>query len=167
MSDDHSPPPVPRHHELDSRTPLEQATDRVLALGRHRIAIFGKTFGAEWNDPERVAAIRQFCLASRRNRIRIVLHDPHPMYRSCPRLLGLLRQFSHVIAINESQYQAKNVYDPFVLVDDRHYVHRFHYDAPKGLLALDDPHGASTLRDRFEELWGASEEAIPATTLGL
>jgi hypothetical protein len=165
---DATPPlPAPEHFKLDSRTAMEQAVDRILALARHRIAIFGKTFGTEWNAQARVDLVRAFCLASRRNQIRIVLHDPHPMYRNCPRLLQLLRQFSHVISIHETQYHAKNVYDPFVLVDERHYLHRFHYDAPNGLLALEDPHAASTLRDRFEELWASSEQAIPATTLGL
>lgn len=159
--------PEPQFVKLETRTALDEAIDRVLPLARRQIAVFGKTLGIEWNSEARVALIRHFCLESRRNQLRIVLHDPHPLYRACPRLLALLRQFSHVITIHETQEQAKNVYDPFVLVDDRHYAHRFHHDGAQGLLAMDDPHGARTLRDRFEEIWGASDPAVPATTLGL
>jgi hypothetical protein len=152
---------------LETRTALDDAIGRVLPLARRQVAIFSKTFGTEWNSQERVDLVRRFCLESRRHQLRIVLHDPQPLYRSCPRLLSLLRQFSHVISIHETQEQARNVYDPFVLVDDRHYAHRFHYDGSEGILAIDDPHGARSLRDRFEELWAASDPAIPATTLGL
>lgn len=159
--------PEPQFHKLETRTELEEAIDRVLPLARRQVAIFGRSFGNEWNAQTRVDLIRRFCLESRRNQLRIVLHDPHPLYRACPRLLGMLRQFSHVISIHETQEQARNVYDPFVLVDDRHYAHRFHYDGAQGMLAFDDPHGARTLRDRFEEIWAASDPAIPATTLGL
>ncbi|MEO8039670.1 MAG: hypothetical protein ABI794_12940 [Betaproteobacteria bacterium] len=159
--------PEPTHVKLESRTALEEAIDRVLPLARRQLAVFDKTFGTEWNQPTRVDLVRRFCLNSRRNQMRIVLHDPHPLYRACPRLLALLRQFSHVIAIHESQDQAKNVYDPFVLVDDRHYMHRFHYDGAQGILGIDDPLGARALRDRFEEIWAASDPSVPATTLGL
>lgn len=159
--------PTPEHVRLDSRAALDAAIDRVLPLARRRVAIFANTFGAEWNQDVRAEALRRFCLASRRNELRIVLHDPQPLYRHCPRLLNLLRQFSHVLVIHETHLEAKNVYDPFVLVDDRHYVHRFHFNGANGLLGLEDPHGAKSLRDRFDELWAASDPAVPATTLGL
>jgi hypothetical protein len=159
--------PEPRFLKLETRTALDEGVDQVLQLARRQIAVFSKTFGVEWNSQPRVDLIRRFCLESRRNQLRIVVHDPHPLYRACPRLLALLRQFSHVISIHETQDQAKSVYDPFVLVDDRHYTHRFHYDGAQGIQAIDDPHGARTLRDRFEEIWSASDPAVPATTLGL
>ena len=69
--------------------------------------------------------------------------------------------------INETEPQAKGVYDPFALADERDYVHRFHYDDSRGLLALDDPQGALGLSERFQELWEASYPAASATTLGL
>lgn len=159
--------PEPKFEKLEDRTALDSAIDRVLPLARRQVVVFGKTFGNEWNTDQRINLVRHFCLESRRNQLRIVLHDTHPLYRACPRLLNLLRQFSHIVSIHETQDQAKNVYDPFVLVDDRHYVHRFHFDGAQGLLALHDPLGARTLHDRFEELWGASDPVVPATTLGL
>lgn len=159
--------PEPQFEKLEDRTALDAAIDRVLPLARRQMVVFAKTLGNEWNTETRVNLIRHFCLESRRNQMRIVVHDTHPLYRACPRLLNLLRQFSHIVSIHETQDQAKNVYDPFVLVDDRHYAHRFHYDGAQGLLAIDDPLGARSLHDRFEELWGASDPAVPATTLGL
>ncbi len=162
-----SEPPEPRHERIDTRAGLEAGIAQVLPLARRRILVFARSLGHEWNQDLRVDTLRRFCLDSRRNQARILVHDPQPAYRNCPRLLGLLRQFSHVVAIHETHYQAKGVYDPFVLAEDRHYLHRFHFDQPQGILGLEDPIGAKPLLDRFEELWANSEPAISATTLGL
>ena len=59
------------------------------------------------------------------------------------------------------------VYDPFVIVDDRCFVHRFHFDEMRGLLALDDPIETHTFIERFSEIWEASSPSVSATTLGL
>lgn len=159
--------PQPSHQRIETRTGLETGIDQILPMARRRILVFARSLDQEWNQDVRFDALRHFCLESRRNQARILVHDPQPAYRKCPRLLGLLRQFSHVISIHETHHQAKGVYDPFVMADGRHYLHRFHFDQPQGVLALDDPIGAKPLVDRFEELWANAEPAISATTLGL
>jgi hypothetical protein len=53
------------------------------------------------------------------------------------------------------------------LLDDCHYLHRFHFDGPRGVLALDDSAGALPLIERFAQIWEASAPAVSATTLGL
>lgn len=159
--------PDPIHERINSRAGLEAGIDRILPLSRRRIFVFAGALGPAWNQPSRVDVLRRFCLESRRGQIRVLLHDPVPAYSKAPRLVDLLRQFSHVLTIHETPHQAKGVYDPFAISDDRHYVHRFHLNRGVGILALDDPVGAKALLDRFEELWAVSEPAISATTLGL
>lgn len=161
------PIPEPLFEKIDTRAGLESAIDRVLALAQSKVEIFAKTLGAEWNAEARVDALRAVCLHSRRSQIRIVVHDAAPIYAQCPRLLTLLRQFSHILAVHETQMAAKHVYDPFVVVENRHFLHRFHYDGPRGLLALNEPNEAKILHDKFEEIWQVSELAISPTTLGL
>jgi hypothetical protein len=82
-------------------------------------------------------------------------------------LLALLRQFSHLMEVHETPYQAKAVYDPFVITDHRHYVHRFHFSQGLGVLGINEPVGAQALFDRFEAMWLESDQAVSATTLGL
>lgn len=159
--------PNPIHERIDTRTGLEAGIDRVLPLARRRILVFAGSLGPAWNEVSRVGVLRRFCLDTHRGEIRILLHDPQPAYGKCPRLVDLLRQFSHVMVIHETSYQAKGVYDPFVITDDRHYVHRFHFNRGLGVLGIDDPVGAKALLDRFEEMWAGSEQAVSATTLGL
>jgi hypothetical protein len=111
--------------------------------------------------------VRSFLLRSRANRLYVVLHDAGNLARDCPRMLNLLRQFSDAVAVHETEGQARRACDPVALADERDYLHRFHYDHARALLALDDPQGAHGLLQRFQEIWEASVPAVSATTLGL
>jgi hypothetical protein len=157
----------PTHRKLEGIAQYEAAMDELLARPRRRMRIFDHHFDTAFNRSARHDALRGFLLASRANRIEIVLHDASNLARDCPRLMALLRSFSHAISIHETEPQAKGVYDPFAIADDRDYLHRFHYEAARSLLALDDPQGALTMTQRFDEIWEASAPAVSATTLGL
>jgi hypothetical protein len=159
--------PSPDHRQINGQREFEAALDEVIARAKSELRIFDFTLGSDFNSSARCDAIRAFLSAARRNRLRIAVHAPGHLNRNCPRLLGLLRSFSHAISIHETRQQAKSIYDPFTVADDRDFVRRFHFDEMRGLFALDDPIGAHTLIERFEEIWDASEPAISATTLGL
>jgi hypothetical protein len=158
---------TPRQLPLASVSEFEDALDNVIALASRELRIFDTTLGRRFNSIARAEAIRSFLLASRRNRLRIVIHETTHLDRDCPRLMTLLRSFSHAISIHETQPQAKLVYDPFTIADELHYARRFHFDEMRGLCGMDDPIGARTLIDRFEEIWEASSPSVSATTLGL
>ncbi len=163
MSED----PVPEHRKLEGSLECDKALDTLFERQGRKLRIFERQLGAAYNSPERHDLLRRFLLASRVRTIQIVLHDASNLQRDCPRLINLLRQFSHAVSIQETEPQAKGVYDPFAVMDDRDYVHRFHYDDSRGLLGLDDPHEARGFVQRFEELWDASAPAASGTTLGL
>ncbi len=120
--------PQARNTPILGDSEFHKAIDDILETASRSVRIFERSLGREYNSPHRVDALRRYLLASRRNRLLIVLHDASTMDRNCPRLLLLLRQYSHAISIHETIASAKAVYDPFVIVDDRHFVHRFHYD---------------------------------------
>jgi len=158
---------VPQHIPLLGNADYEAALDTALAKAQLSIRVFEHTLGSGYNSPRRFDLLRRFLLASRRNRLQIVVHEPRTMDRNCPRLLNLLRLHSHAISIHETHSNAKSVYDPFTVVDDHSFVHRFHFDEIRGLMALDDPIGTHALLERFDEIWEASSPAISATTIGL
>ncbi len=163
MSED----PAPEHRKLEGNLEYEQALDTLFARPGRKLRIFDRLLGTAYNGAGRHDLVRRFLLASRTRTIQIVLHDTSNLQRDCPRLINLLREFSHVVTIHETEPQAKGVYDPFAVMDERDYVHRFHYDDTRGLLGLDDPHEARGFVQRFEELWEASSPASSGTTLGL
>ena len=153
--------------KLQSNVEYEDALDRLFARPGRRLRIFDRQLGKGYNGVRRFELLRIFLLASRSHHLQIVLHDAANLQRDCPRLILLQRQFSHAVSIHETEPQAKGVYDPFAVMDERDYVHRFHYDDTRGLLGLDDPKDAHSFVQRFVEIWEASATAVSATTLGL
>ncbi|MBZ0096185.1 MAG: hypothetical protein K8H75_12560 [Sulfuricella sp.] len=160
--------PVLLHRQLNSTADYTEALDVLIGLARHRLRIFDYNLeDGGYTTLRRYDLLRTFLLASRSNRLEIVLHDIDYLTRFCPRILGLLKQFSHAITIQETTPQAKAIYDPFTIADEACFLHRFHYDSPRALLALHDIEGSHVLIKRFEEIRAASAPAIPATILGL
>lgn len=163
---DHPTDPVVRRM-LASLGEIDAATTEILLLARHRISIFDRALTRAWDAPARVEWLRQFCLRSRRNELHLVLHDAASLPRHCPRLASLLGRFDHVIAVRETRPEAPHAQDPLVLVDGRHFVHRFHFDAARAGVGINDPEGAAPLAARFAEIWDAGDPSSQSTTLGL
>lgn len=160
-------PTRPDHRKLEGAREYDMAFDALLTRPQRTLRIFDRQLGTGFNSPGRYDLLRTFLLRSRSNRLYLVLHDSCALARDCPRLINLLRQFPHAIAIHETEPQAKGVYDPFAIADEQDYLHRFHYDDSRALLALDDPQGAQGMIKRFLEIWEASVPSVSATTLGL
>ncbi|MBU1689999.1 MAG: hypothetical protein KJ958_15630 [Gammaproteobacteria bacterium] len=160
--------PALLHRQLNSMIDYTEALDVLIELARHRLRIFDYNLeDGGYTTLRRYELLRTFLLASRNNRLEIVLHDSDYLTRFCPRIFSLLKQFSHAITIQETTPQAKGIYDPFAIADEACFLHRFHYDNPRALLALNDIEGSHVLIKRFEEIRAASVQAITATTLGL
>jgi hypothetical protein len=156
-----------RQTPLTGTAALEAATDEILPYAQTMVRIFDNALGRDYNSSARFECLRRFLLSNSRNKLRVVVHDAQSMYRVCPRMLILLRMHAHAISIHETHQAAKTAYDPLVVVDDRHHLHRFHYEQPRGVLSVNDPVGTRPFIERFEEIWEASSPAVSATTLGL
>ncbi|MEN6586447.1 MAG: hypothetical protein ABFE02_10460 [Sulfuricella sp.] len=165
-----TPPPLltPEHRRIEGQRDYEQAIDLVIEQARHNLRIFSYNLRDEaYNSLARFESLQNFLLMRRSNRLTIVLHDTDYLTRECPRMMNLLRQFSHAITVYQTNDEARGVSDPFIIADNDHYLHRFHYDHPRAGLALNDKEGALDLIRRFNEIMEASEPAAPPTTLGL
>lgn len=159
---------VPAAGRFASPSEYRVAIDRIVRRGRRTIRVFDRNLdGAGFNAADRFEVLRSFLLQSRENRLQFVLHDVGPVQRDHPRLLLLLRQFSAAVSIHQTSQEAQGVYDGIVVADDAHYVHRFHFDHPRGEWVLNDIARTQGLLRRFEEIWSASAPAVSATTLGL
>lgn len=165
MSDSSSEMKLER--SVSSQAELEECADLMLPAARRRILLFDRSLSPAWNRPARIDSLRAFCLASPRNEFRIALHDASTLRRDCPRLAVLMETFAHVISVRETRPEARHAQDPLTIVDDRHFLHRFHVDSPRAAFALNAPAETKPLTERFLEIWAASDPASPATTLGL
>lgn len=159
---------TPDHHKIEALSDYDQAVDEIIRQATRSLKIFDINLrGAGYNSPARIELLQNFLHLNRANRLTLILHDTSYLQRECPRLIGLLRLFSHSCSVYQTTEEAKSVSDPFIVADDTHYLHRFHHDYPRALLALNDPEGALDIARRFNEILNASEPSAPATTLGL
>ena len=165
---DATPIPEASYRKLASLAESQAAVDEVIAAARTTLRIFDFRLGPRgFNDRERIERLREFLVAGRTHRILIALHEPETLERECPRLLSLLRQFPMSIEIHRTLAQARNAHDPFIVADDHSVWHQIHYQQPRAIVALHSPADASSIAQRFDEIWEQSEPAVSATTLGL
>jgi hypothetical protein len=159
--------PNAEYRRFEGLREYEEVIDALIPQTQRFIRVFDRTLSRDWASPQRHEALRQFLLANRLNRLLIVVHDAEPVERECPRMLDLVRHFSAAVRIHETLTPAKHVYDPFVVFDASHYVHRFHYKYLRAAQGTNDVVGAQQLLDRFAEIWDASVHAVTAGTSGL
>ena len=159
--------PNAEYRRFEGLREYETLIDSLIPQTQRAIRVFDKTLSRAWNALHRYEALRQFLLASRSNRLMIVLHEADHIERQCPRMIELARQFSSTVKIHQTLRPARHVYDPFVIFDATHYLHRFHVDHLRAALGTNDVIGAQQLLDRFAEIWEASAPAVSADKTGL
>lgn len=157
-----------QHTKLDGIADYTDALDTLCKLAQHNLYLFEKNFdGMGFNSEARYLTLRNFLLASPNHRLFVLAHDTHYLSTLCPRMLMLLRQFGSSMFIYQTPQNLHYISEPFSVADELHYVRRFHFDDPRGMLAQNDPEGARALKSRFLEMWTPSHTGISATTLGL
>jgi len=119
-----------RHESLDTVAAQAAAIDTIIGLARRTIRVFDIDLSdTGWNNAARMSAVAVFLRAHRAATLRIVVHDTGWIERSCPRLTALLKYHADAITICRSGEEAKDAMDPLVIVDDRHFLHRFHIES--------------------------------------
>jgi hypothetical protein len=161
------PERMPGERTLEGLAAYEAALDELIANAAHTVRIFDRSIGRGFNSPQRYELLRQLLLANRTNRVYIALHETANIIRDCPRLMLLLKQFSHGVSIYQTLPAARRVYDPFAVADDTRFVHRFHYADIRGVATVGDVAATQLLLKRFEEIRQASAPSVAATTVGL
>ncbi len=156
------------HRKLNGLAEYSTAIDEVIGLAEREILIFD--FSLEnlgFNSQQRFGKLQEFLRANPENRLRIVVHDTGYLEKRCPRMLSLLKLFSHNMEIRRTAPELLHVYDPFCVADSEHYARRFHFDDPRGLYARSDLHEGHGLKLRFGQLLDGSEEGVFCDTSGL
>jgi hypothetical protein len=162
------PRPEPRQQSLASVREQSDAIDELVSLARHSIRVFDRDLSeGGWNSPKRAEALSAFLRRSRTSKLDVIVHDTRWLESSCPRVLALLRAFGDRVTIYKTGPEAQGAADPLVLVDGRHFLHRFHSDQPRASLVIESPQLAGPLVSRFDEIWATGEPGLTGTVLGL
>jgi hypothetical protein len=161
-------PAAPRSAALTTVAEQVKAIDELIVLARERIRVFDQDLSQTgWNQPTRVDRLAAFLGGVRGRRLDIIVHDTNYLETACPRLLNLLRTYSFAMTIYRTGTEARLATDPLLIVDDQHYLHRFHFAQPRSAVGIAQPEQTQPLANRFEEIWATGEPGINATLLGL
>ena len=163
-----SPSPAPRQETLETVAAQVAAIDTLIGLAQRSIRVFDVDLSSMgWNDAKRAATIVAFLRARRTAKLEIIVHDTGWIERSCPRLSNLLKYYSYAVAILRTGDDAKHAMDPLVIVDDKHFLHRFDIAHPRAELGIETPHAARPLIERFDAIRASAEPGLSASVLGL
>jgi hypothetical protein len=162
------PPGLPREERLDTIAALVRAQDDVLALARRHIKLFDIDLSwGGWNSSARCEMLSSCLRRIPGARFDIIVHDTHWIESSGARLTALLLRHAHAMKIYRTGAAARAAMDPLLIVDDTHFVHRFHADRTGGTLSIGSPERAKPLVERFDEIWETGEPGVTGTVLGL
>jgi hypothetical protein len=153
---------------LATRADCATGAAEVIALATRELRIFDTDLSElGFNTPALEERMTVFLRGARTNRLLIAVRDTEYVVQSCPRLIRLLRQFSHAIFINQINDAIRSLEDVMVIADDSHYMRRPNFAQPKGVVIINDANETRGWRNRFEEIWEQSVPAVSATTIGL
>jgi len=156
------------HTRLDGITDYIAGLDTLCKLAQHDLYLFDKDFdGSGYNTEARYTTLRNFLLASPAHRLFVLAHDTAYLSTRCPRMMTLLHQFGTAMFIYQTPKNLQYISEPFSVADDAHYVRRFHFDDPRGILARNDPEKARALKSHFLEMWATSHPSVSTTRLRL
>ena len=157
-----------QHTAINGTTEYIAALDALCASAQRTLLIFENDFdNLGFNSEARFNTLRSFLLASPNARLHLLAHDTQVLVRFCPRMMLLLRQFSHNMAIHQTPANLRHITEPFAVADENSFVRHFHFDDARGVWAPNDHGGARLLKSRFEEMWTTSRPGASSTTLGL
>ncbi len=165
-----TPPPALPHAEyqrFESMRQYEAMFDALIPQTQRVIRIFDRSLPAVYDASARCELLRLFLRADPLNRLFVVVHEARGLERDCPRFATLLQRYGHAASIRQTPRSAKHLYDPFVIFDASHYLHRFHYNHMRYARGLNELDGAQQLLDRYAELWDFSTPAAATGVVGL
>ena len=160
--------PKPEYVRFEGEADFQKAVDLLLEQRGRELRIFDPDLASlRLNSPARIAQLDRFLRASRTRRIQIAVHRTEHLMRSCPRMLELLKLFSHAVQINRTHEEIAGLQDAFMVLDAQHYLRRPVADFHRGAIGLNDEAEGLAMRSRFLEIWSASYPGVASTTVGL
>jgi hypothetical protein len=157
--------PIKQYRRFDSFKEYEALFDKWVPLTQATIRVFEQSLSRNWNSPERNALLRHFLREDATRRLQILLHDKGSLERELPRLIDTLRDFSHGASVRLTPKVARHIYDPFVVFDASHYLHRFHHAHMRAAEGTHDVESAADLLQRHAEMWEISA-SVPIASAG-
>lgn len=167
-------PPAKIYRLMESQVEAKRAIVDVLGHAKWDLMIFDQSPKAmmerEYGRPQNIALLRNLLMGShnsRARRIRIALHETRDIASELPRLVSLLGQFTDLVSVRRTDGAARRVQDVQLIADEDAIWRKPVATHPRSILTMHDANDVKPYRDRFEEIWEASEPAVSSRSAGL
>jgi len=140
----------------------------LIASARRELDIFdpdGRQL--ELGRSSRLDPLFAFLRGAPTRRLRMVVHDTRHLETECPLFVRLLGQFAAQMEVRITIGEARRASDCFIVADGAHVLRRAVAAQPRGVLYENDPQTAANQRERFEQIWVATEPGLAPGPLGL
>ncbi|MCL2075119.1 MAG: hypothetical protein FWH15_01520 [Betaproteobacteria bacterium] len=114
-----------------------------------------------------IETLRSLLVDNPRASVRIALRDTRMLSQKHPRLLRLMRAYSHTMKIQEVSATFVPRRDCMILADGCHLVVRFDLEHPRCKLVLDDANEVQSYANLFSEIWAAPSKSFSPEMTGL
>lgn len=146
----------------------EAATALLLAEAQHELKIFDPDLSrGGYQSLQVYDLLKSFMEKDRLNHVTIILHDSRFFSTQCPRLIDLMKRYTHAMTIYLTDERAQVAQDAFVLADRGDYLHRFHIDHARFKHSRDDEAAARPLHERFDQLLEVTHSKLGIAAVGL
>lgn len=154
---------------FDTFALYRDAVLELLESACHAIVLFDPDLAETGIESARgIELLSGFCdRALRTDALRIAVHDAGYIKRDCPRLLNVVARYGHRMSVRVTTRQYHDWLQPYMIVDNKHVVTRFHHDRPRGKISQDAPDVAAPLLTRFEAMWEQAQPGPTGIPLGL
>jgi hypothetical protein len=147
---------------------LRAAFDTLLASTHRQLRLYDHDLHLYDLDAiARHTVLRAFCAAGGGRSIELLLDDTGRIARDHPRLMQLVRDFGHVLAVRQADPDATRPGHAFVVGDRHGVLLRADKSAVHGSYHADDPARAAPLLEEFGDMWQRAPAQLSATALGL
>jgi hypothetical protein len=151
------PAPSERLVILGSLDEIRGAVVAAAHAARRMLSIYTPDLEPDlYEHGEVLDACKQFVLARRFARIRVLLAGPGSLLREGNRFVAMSRRLSGCIEMRCATAEVPQRASAYLLADDRAVVFRMRTDAWEGIADLDNPAVAHLHLTQFETLWNQS-----------
>jgi hypothetical protein len=155
---------------FDTRSEFEREVLAAISSAQREIWLADASFRS-WplNGLAGEQAMHAFLLASRANRLHLLVSDDRYLANEAARFMRLLRLFGNTLVVRRPPEAVSMRFAEdcsFVIVDRARMVRRFHRDSMRGVAEF-HPNRVGPWVDQFVSVWDESTSGLSGTTLGL
>lgn len=152
--------------EFDGLHEMRDALSAVLTLTERSIDILTRNLDPRvFDDAHIIGELKRVALASRRAKVRILVHDTAMLTRRDSRVWAMMRRLPSYFELRIPSRDHRNLPTAFLIADKVASMYQANSEIYEGLVEFHDPIRGDSLSRQFMEIWEAAEPSPELRTM--